>query len=338
MAARRIFAQAVKNLSLMLIFLYGQDTYRSQQKLKEIISHHQKIHQSGLNLRIYDAQDLNFQTFRDEFQQTSMFKEKKLVVLENVFSNQKFKEEFLKNKEIFLNSEEIIVIFEESKILEGDKLTKFLKKNGKFQKFDLLEGQRLKNWLKKEFDPSSAEATEGKKTKIEEEALEKLIEFVGNDLWRLSNEIKKLISYKEGNSIREKDVELLVKAKAEPEIFETITAIAQKNKKKALKLIEKHLEKGDSPFYLLKMITYQFRNLIMIKALTSQQFSGAGIGIISQRTGINPYAIKKTMELTRKFSLEELKKIYRKIFEADFNIKTGKINPEDGIKMLIAEI
>ncbi len=325
-----IFVQDAKNFSIMLIFLYGQDTYRSRQKLKEIINHHQKIHQSGLNLKIYDAQDLNFQTFRDEFQQISMFKEKKLVVLENVFSNQKFKEEFLKNKEIFLISKEIIVIFEESKVLEGDKLTKFLKENGKFQKFELLEGQRLKNWVKKEF--------EKEKVEIEIGALEKIIDFVGNNLWQMTNEIKKLISYKKGNSIKEKDVELLVKAKPEAEIFETITAIAQKNKKKALKLIEKHLEKGDSPFYLLKMITYQFRNLIMVKTFTSQGFFGADTRIISQRTGIKPYAVKKTIELTRNFSLEELKKIYRKIFEADLNIKTGKINPEEGIKMLIAGI
>lgn len=325
-----IFVQDAKNFSIMLIFLYGQDTYRSRQKLKEIISHHQKIHQSGLNLEIYNAQDLNFQTFRDEFQQISMFKEKKLVVLENVFSNQRFKEEFLKNKEIFLISKEIIVIFEEGKVLEGDKLTKFLKKNGKFQKFELLEKQRLKNWVKKEF--------EKEKVEIEIRALEKLIDFVGNNLWQMTNEIKKLINYKKGNSIKEKDVELLVKAKPEAEIFETITAIAQKNKKKALKLIEKHLEKGDSPFYLLKMITYQFRNLIMVKTFTSQGFFGADTRIISQRTGIKPYAVKKTIELTRNFSLEELKKIYRKIFEADLNIKTGKINPEEGIKMLIAEI
>jgi len=38
------------------------------------------------------------------------------------------------------------------------------------------------------------------------------------------------------------------------------------------------------------------------------------------------------------FTLEELKKIYYKIFQADLNIKTGKIEPEVGLDLLITEI
>ena len=302
----------------MIIFLYGQDTYRSKQKLKEIIARYQKIHQTGLNLRIYNGGDLNFRDFKNEFRQISIFKEKKLIVLENVFLNQKFKEEFLKEKKFFTNSDEIIIFFQEGSIPEKDKLAVFLKKNGKFQNFELLERQKLKNWLKREFEREGAKITQG--------VLEKLIDFVGNDLWRLNNEVKKLVNYKKGGSIDLTDINLLVKPEIEAEIFETIDALAQKNKKKALKFVEKHLEKGDSPFYLLSMINYQFRNLIIVK--TGGQYG----------SGIHPYAARKAANLTKFFSLKELKMAYQKIFEADLEIKTGKINPEEGIRMLIAEI
>jgi len=88
----------------MIIFLYGQDSYRSRKKLNEIIDHYKKIHQSGLNLKYFNGKELNFEDFRDEIQQTSMFDEKKLAILEDTFSNKQFKEKFLKYSKEFINS------------------------------------------------------------------------------------------------------------------------------------------------------------------------------------------------------------------------------------------
>ena len=315
----------------MIIFLYGKDTYRAREKLKEIINHYQKVHKSGLNLKIYNSEELNFKDFKNEFRQTSIFKEKKLIILENVFPNQKFKEEFLKEKKLFVNSDEIVVFFQEDSVPEKDKLAVFLKKNGQFQNFELLENQKLKKWLRGEFEKEDVE--------IEDQALEKLIDFVGNDLWRMSNEVKKLSNYKEAKGIiRVKDVNLLVKPKIETDIFKTIEAIAKKDKKKALKFIEGHLKKGDSPFYLLSMINYQFRNLLIVKTKDESKRSFLEFNRLGQELKIHPYALKKAEEFSRFFSLKELKKIYQKIFKTDLSIKTGKINPEEGLKMLIAQI
>src|SRR4030042_1330704 len=106
----------------MIIFLYGQDTYRSRQKLNGIIEQYKKIHKSGLNLRYLDGQNLDFQDFKEEMQSLSMFKEKKLMVLENSFSNIDFKERFLEDSKRFLNSENIILFYEQGKILANDSL------------------------------------------------------------------------------------------------------------------------------------------------------------------------------------------------------------------------
>ena len=301
----------------MIIFLYGPDTHRSRQKLNEIIDHYKKIHKSGLNLKYFDGQNLNFEDFQDEIKQTPTFKEKKLLVLKNVFSNPDFKIKFLEQGKNFVKSDDIILVHEENEISESDNFSKFLKKEGKSQEFKLLEGERLKNWIKKEF--------ENHQVKTEPGVVEILINFIGNDLWQLSNEIKKLVSFsKKSRKVERKDVDLLVRPKIETDIFKTIDAIASKNKKQALSLLHKHLEKGDSPLYLLSMINFQFRNLLMVKT--------------SQKPDLHPYIIKKASWQARKFSFEDLKKIYQKIFQADLGIKTGKIEPETALDMLIAEI
>lgn len=311
----------------MILFLYGPDTYRSRQKLNEIIKHYEKIHKNGLNLRYFDGENLDFKDFKNEFQQTSIFKEKKLAVLTNVFSNSEFKENFLKENENFLDSQIILLFYEEKKILKNDSFFKFLNKNAKCQEFELLNDEKLKNWIKKEF-------TEYQIT-IDLLALEKLIDFVGSDLWQMNNEIKKLAAFKNDSLyLTKKDIELLVKPTIiETNIFELIETIALKRKKRAFVLLQRHFEKGESPVYLLTMINYQFRNLLIIKS--SESYSGFSNNV---QFKMHPFVFRKTKEQTKNFTLEELKMIYQKIFETDLAIKTGKIGPEAGIEMLIAEI
>jgi len=317
----------------MIIFLYGPDTYRSRQKLNEIVEHYKKIHKSGLDLKLLDLKEKDFQDFKNEAQIASMFSEKKLLVLKNAFENFDFKEKISAEIEKFAKSEEVILFYEEE--IKKDKFFQTLKKFSEYQEFQLLDGERLKNWVKKEFKKYQA--------KIDSAVLEKLIEFVGNDLWQMANEIKKLVAYKTGHNqittvtklcpeIEREDVELLVKSKIETDIFKTIDAIAAKNKKRALKLLKAHLEKGDSPFYLFSMINFQFRNLLIIKDLIEKNLSPYSF------TNLHPYVIKKSISLLGKFSFSELKKIYQKIFEVDLDIKTGKIEPEMALDLLITEI
>ncbi|MFC1663558.1 DNA polymerase III subunit delta [Patescibacteria group bacterium] len=312
----------------MIIFLYGPDNYRSRQKLNHIVQHYEKTHKNGLNLKYYsDGQNLDFQDFQDEIQQTSMFKEKKLLVLINVFSNKDFKEKFLKNSKKFINLPEIILFYQGDKVSRPDSFFNFLKKNAKSQEFKLLEEQKLKSWIKKEFENCGS--------KIDPEVTEKLINFVGNDLWQLSNEIKKLASYKRKQKIEAKDVEVLVRPKIETDIFKTIDAIASKNKKRAFELLKEHLEKGESPLYLLSMISFQFRNLLIVKNFIENQ---KPYSAILRESGLHPFVVKKSYWQAQKFTGEELKKIYQKIFQVDLFIKTGKLKPEDALDSLLIEI
>ncbi|HDL74880.1 MAG TPA: hypothetical protein ENH06_00620 [bacterium] len=130
-------------------------------------------------------------------------------------------------------------------------------------------------------------------------------------------------------------MEVLVRPKIETDIFKTIDALAVKNKKQALKYLYKHLEKGDSPLYLLTMINFQFRNLVLIKSTQEQNKIGLNL---SKELGLHPFVVRKSLWQAQNFTFEELKKIYRKIFEVDYNIKTGRIDHQTAIDLFIAEI
>jgi len=311
----------------MIIFLYGQDSYRAKKKLEEIILGYKKVHKSGLNLVYFDVEEKDYKDFSNNFKITSMFKEKKLVILKNIFSDLKFQEEFLKNIKDLKSTEDIIVVYEIDKIDQRNKLFKSLIKESKYQEFSLLEDRFLRSWIKKEFERYGS--------KIEQDAEDLLLVYAGNDLWKLESEIKKLSNFKLESVIKKTDIETMIRPRIEIDIFKTIDALASKNKKLALNLLQKHLDNGDNPLYLLSMIGFQFRNLLSVKELIDKRNPYPAI---SKKSGLHPFVVKKAYYLCNQFSLPQLKDIYKKIYITDSNIKTGKMAPEMALEMLVSEI
>ena len=86
------------------------------------------------------------------------------------------------------------------------------------------------------------------------------------------------------------------------------------------------------------MIAFQFRNLLLVKS-SEQEGSFAGNPFaLAGKLGMHPFVLRKTIQQAKLFTFEELKKIYRDIFQADLNIKTGKIEPATAIDLLIAGV
>ncbi len=311
----------------MIIFLYGQDSYRSKEKLDEIVNHYKETRKSGLNLIQLDASKTDFSDFHNNFKISSMFAETKLVILKNVFSNKAFQEDFLSEIKNLESLKDVIVIYETEAVDQRLKIFKALIKECKSQEFKLLDNKGAKIWAIRELEKC--------KIKINNDSLDILINYVGNDLWRLSNEIKKLTDFKNGLIIKKEDVELLVKPKIEIDIFKTIDSLAEKNKKQAMGFLNKHLNSGDNPLYILSMIAYQFRNLLVVKELSEK---GMMYASIIKKSGLHPFVVKKTYFQCRQFSFLELKEIYYKIFKIDSDIKIGKIEAEAALDLLISQI
>lgn len=319
----------------MIYFIYGEDSYRSKIKLKEIVAHYKEVHKSGLNLVWQDVKESGFKDLIGNFRIASMFDEKKLIILKNVFASKDFQEDFLKEIKTLNDSKHIVVIFEKEAVDERGKLFKALKKDAKCQEFSFLAPAQLKAWVAKEFSARGGPAFGGEGARIEPSAIELLLNCTGSDLWHLENEIKKLCNFRHGETIKKEDVFLMVRPKIENDIFKTIDAIAQRDKKEALDFLKKHIEAGDSPLYLLSMFAYQFKNLLIIKELMEK---GNTYALLAAKSRLHPFVVKKTYYLCNKFSLEELKNIYKKIFQMDLDIKTGKVDSEMALDLFIASI
>lgn len=314
----------------MIIFLYGSDTYRSQKKANELIAKYKTKYKSGLNLHRLDFLCQDLEDLKQLSVSRPMFQEKKLIILENIFKKnneeqKKIKKFFQENN--FEKSKEIILLIYEKQIPEKQtELFKNLtKKPNIFQKFENLEGVKLENWVREEVVK--------REKKIENKALKKLIEYTGGNLWRIINEIEKLVLYSlDKEIISENEVDLLVKEEISLNIFHTVDALAKRDKKTALRLLYQHLAQKENENYLLTMFVYHFRNLLRVKDLAEK---GISFYQVLQKTGLPSFVVKKLFEQIKNFNPEELKKFYSKLLNADIAIKAGKIEPKVALDMLV---
>ncbi len=60
--------------------------------------------------------------------------------------------------------------------------------------------------------------------------------------------------------------------------------------------------------------------------------------MILKKSNLHPFIVRKSYEQAQKFTIEQLKKIYQRIFQVDSAIKTGKIAPDVALDLLITEI
>ena len=309
----------------MIILLYGKDTYRSYQKLKEIVNKYKESCKTGLDFAVFDVLDID--KVKSKIQSISMFNEKKLIVLKDIFENNDFLKEFFKyatTHKLKERNDVIVVIYEKNDVELSPEIKNCI---NMYQQFNPLSEFSLVNWIINEVKKRNGA--------ISKFSAQKLAYILGNDLWRVSNEIDKLILYKNGEIITEEDIDYLVAKKIDTDIFKTIDAIARRDKRTALKLIHNHLFYGEKEVYLLSMLAFQIRNLIKIKDL---QEKGVSYKNLPEKTSLHPYVIKKSIKYLNKFDLHELKYIYKKILETEVKIKTGKANPKVALDLLVNTI
>ncbi|EKD49148.1 MAG: hypothetical protein ACD_63C00254G0005 [uncultured bacterium] len=318
----------------MLLFLHGEDTYRSRQKLNEIIKKFKKSDSSGLNIAVLDMEENSLEDFIKPVTVMPFMSKSRLVIVKNVLGNKdsdlrKKILDLLQNKKV--PDTTTLVFFEYKKIDKRQSLFKFLKKESKSQEFYLLPEFELNSFVKKEVKDLGG--------KIDNTAVARLVLYVGNDLWKMSNEVRKLISYKfakgKNLEIKVEDIDLLVKSKLDENIFHLVDAIGRKDRRESLRLLHENFEQGQNEQYLLAMISYQFRNLIQVKDLLAR---GNGQPEIKRKMKMHPFVVRKTSAQAAKFDLADLKNAYDKLLRTDFEMKTGRVEQRTALDLLVVEL
>ena len=194
--------------------------------------------------------------------------------------------------------------------------------------FPSLKDAQLRSWIQKRVAERGGA--------ISPAAINLLARTVGGNLWVMSNEIDKLITFAAGRQIAEPDINQLVSEARETSIFGLVDAIVEFRADEAQKLLEKLLQKGTAPTHVLVMLARQLNFVVRAKNLKRQGKPTAEI-----RTLLNiaqEFLLNKVLDQASRYSMERLKEVYHKLLETDLAIKTGKYEGDLALNMLVAEL
>ncbi|MDD4352124.1 MAG: DNA polymerase III subunit delta [Candidatus Gracilibacteria bacterium] len=316
----------------MLFFLYGADDYSSRQKLDTLKA--KFIEKNGdFNVTQLESEKLNsLGIFKEVLQTVPLFGEKKLVIIKNLLKESKdaeLKKQIADNLNT-IDQNNFLVFYESGDDFDKrQSLYKKLQSLAQIEEFKTLAGYQLNKWIENRVQEAGVEMTA--------DAVNQLAASVGGNLWQMQNELHKLALLKldSGRAITTDDVQELVTASLQSNIFNMIDYLGQKKVKLALKELETLKDSGEHEIYLLSMFVYQFRNLIQAKEILNQ---GGNKNDLAKRARLHPFVATKSVAQAENFSFKELKQIYEKLLQLDWKLKTGQIETGLALEKFIIEV
>jgi DNA polymerase-3 subunit delta len=95
-------------------------------------------------------------------------------------------------------------------------------------------------------------------------------------------------------------------------------------------------QQGMVPAQILVMLARQIRIILLVREMREK---GKSRGEIQKKLGLkHEFALRKAFEQADKYSPARIKEVYHQLLETDIAIKTGKMEEELALDMLISRL
>lgn len=259
-----------------------------------------------------------------------LFSQKKLNIISwlpiswswsNVFKIaqvEQFVDKFLSKKWII--PDDSLLVFVSNKPDKRSKLYKFLKDNANLKEFNKMKDFQLKSFIKSELNW----------LKINDDAIDLILNTVWNDMYRVFWELNKLKFYCEYNSIETINVELvheIIYGNIEAETFEFLRLLF-KNKNKALKHIDMMKYQWINWNAFLWGLYWWLKLYIVLFDLYNRGMKDSSL--IVKQSWLNPFVVKQNMKNINLIvkNWNTIKNMYKSLINTEHQIKTGLKNED----------
>jgi DNA polymerase-3 subunit delta len=308
-----------------IYLLYGEERYLTRQyrdRLKQALS--QDI--ASMNIHTYEDKNPPIGEIIDLAETVPFFSPRRLFLLD---STGFFKSGGEKLAEYFQEiSETAYFIFTEKEVDKRSKLYKTVMSKGHVAEFTPQDENTLKRWI------ASLLKKEGKQ--ITESTIQLFLQKTGTDMENIRMELEKLISYTlERDVVTSQDVEAICTVRITNHIFDMVTALAERQTHKALRLYYDLLALKEPPMRILFLIARQCSLLLTVKEMKTK---GYGNKEIAAAISLPPFIAGKYITQAAHFQSSELVGAINQCVEAEETIKTGRQTDQLTVEILLLTV
>jgi DNA polymerase III subunit delta len=313
MSAEKIVGDWKKQLFKPVYWLEGEENYYIDLVMN--YAEHKLLPESeaGFNLTVFYGKDATWSDVVNACMRYPMFAERQVVLLKEA---QQMKDidrldPYIENP---LKSTVFVVSYKEKTLDKRTKLYKTIKKNGEVFTSEKVKEYKMVEWV--------TDYMQQQGFNMGQKAIILLVDFVGNDLSRLTNEIEKVtVNLGSRKTITEDDIEKYVGVSKEYNAFELQSAMSKKDLAKAVKIIQ-YFESNPkaAPIQLVLPALYGFfSKLYSVLGMTDK--SEAAIRPLFYN---NPFATKEAMAAMKMYGYDGIEKALLLLHE--YNLKSVGVN------------
>ncbi len=314
-----------------IYFLMGEEAFYIDKLSDYIENNFLTEEEKGFNQMILYGRDVEIEDVIANAKRYPMMSEKQVVIVKEAQDLSRVIEKLVPYAENPQPTTILVICYKYKTLDKRKKLSKLIAKNGCLFESKKLYDNQVGGWIVNELKE--------KGYKIEPKANQMLVEFLGNDLSKVNNELNKLtLILPKGTTITAVDIEENIGISKDFNYFELQKAIGEKDVVKANRIVIYFAQNPKSnPLVLtISMLNNYFTKLLLYHGLKDKGRINA-----AKILGVNPFFVNDYENAAKKYPMRKVAQIISFLRDADVKSKgVGAANLPHGdiLKELIFKI
>ncbi|RYJ45006.1 DNA polymerase III subunit delta [Flavobacterium beibuense] len=314
-----------------IYFFMGEEPYYIDRLTEYIEDNILSEEEKGFNQMVLYGKDVSIEDIMSSARRYPMMAERQVVIVKEA---QELSRTIDKLETYAQNPQPTTVLvfaYKYKTLDKRKKVTKLLDKAGLVYESKKLYENQVADWIKR--------VLSGKGYTIEPKAAAMLVEFLGNDLSKINNEIEKLlIILPKGSNITPKSIEDNIGISKDYNVFELRKAIGERDQLKAYKIAD-HFSQNpkDNPLVMTTGLIFGFFSQLLQYHGLKDKSAGNAAKVLK----VNPYFMKDYDIALRNYPMKKVSGIVNALRDIDVKSKgvgANAISQADLLKEMLVKI
>ena len=307
----KIVSDIEKGIIKPIYFLMGEEPYYID-KISEYIEN--KIlteEEKGFNQMVLYGRDITIEDIVDNAKRFPMMAEKQVVIVKEAQDLSRTIENLTSYVENPQPSTVLVMCYKYKTIDKRKKLYKAIQKAGVIYESKKLYENQIAEWIRR--------VLAGKKYEIDARATAMLIEFLGTDLSKISNELDKLmVILPVGSKITGKAIEENIGISKDYNNFELRKAVGERNVLKVNQIINYFAQnqKANPLIMTISLLNSFFTQLLIYHSLNDKSKNS-----VARALGVSPFFVSDYSVAARNYPMRKVSQVIGLLRDADVKSK-----------------